>query len=97
ASILLMGPRAKVITPAIVESWFSTSTELTSAMALIQTLAVALALILLFAVARRAAQHPGEGARIRRRPAARARPPSRGPIRWAPTRRAAAGPRRAPP
>jgi len=60
ASILLMGPRAKVITPAIVESWFSTSTELTSAMALIQTLAVALALILLFAVARRAAQHPGE-------------------------------------
>ena len=34
ASILLMGPKAKVITPAIVESWFSTSTELTAAMAL---------------------------------------------------------------
>ena len=33
ASILLMGPKAKVITPAIVESWFSTSTELTAAMA----------------------------------------------------------------
>jgi iron(III) transport system permease protein len=60
ASILLMGPKAKVITPAIVESWFSTSTELTAAMALIQTLAVAAALVLLFAVARRATQLPGE-------------------------------------
>ena len=55
-----MGPRAKVITPAIVESWFSTSSELTAAMALLQTLAVAAALAVLFAVARRAAQHPGE-------------------------------------
>jgi iron(III) transport system permease protein len=62
ASILLMGPHSKVITPAIVESWFSTSTELTAAMALLQTLAVAIALVLLFAVARRAIQHPGEGA-----------------------------------
>jgi iron(III) transport system permease protein len=60
ASILLMGPSSKVITPAIVESWFSTSTELTAAMALLQTLAVAIALALLFAVARRAMQHPGE-------------------------------------
>jgi iron(III) transport system permease protein len=60
ASILLMGPNSKVITPAIVESWFSTSTELTAAMALLQTLAVAIALVLLFAVARRAMQHPGE-------------------------------------
>jgi iron(III) transport system permease protein len=55
-----MGPGAKVITPAIVESWFSTSTELTSAMALLQTVAVALALVLLFAVARRAVQQGGE-------------------------------------
>jgi iron(III) transport system permease protein len=62
ASILLMGPHSKVITPAIVESWFSTSTELTAAMALLQTLAVAIALALLFTVARRAIQHPGEGA-----------------------------------
>src|ERR1043166_4940990 len=38
ASILLMGPNAKVITPAIVESWFASSAELTAAMALIQTL-----------------------------------------------------------
>jgi len=60
ASILLMGPKAKVITPAIVESWFSTSTELTAAMALLQTLAVAGALVLLFAVARRASRPVGE-------------------------------------
>ena len=60
ASILLMGPKAKVITPAIVESWFSTSTELTAAMALLQTLAVAVALVLLFMVARRVTQPPGE-------------------------------------
>src|SRR6185295_18394897 len=37
ASILLMGPSSKVITPAIVESWFATSAELTAAMTLIQT------------------------------------------------------------
>ena len=60
ASILLMGPKAKVITPAIVESWFSTSSELTAAMALLQTLAVALALGLLFAVARRASRPVSE-------------------------------------
>jgi iron(III) transport system permease protein len=60
ASILLMGPKAKVITPTIVESWFSTSTELTAAMALLQTLAVSVALVLLFTVARRATQPPGE-------------------------------------
>jgi iron(III) transport system permease protein len=60
ASILLMGPKAKVITPAIVESWFSTSTELTAAMALLQTLAVVAALAILLAVARRAVQQGGE-------------------------------------
>jgi iron(III) transport system permease protein len=60
ASILLMGPKSKVITPAIVESWFSTSTELTAAMALLQTLAVAIALAIMFAVARRAVQAGGE-------------------------------------
>jgi iron(III) transport system permease protein len=59
ASILLMGPYAKVITPSIVESWFATSTELTAAMALLQTLVVALAMIVLIAVTRRAA--PGAG------------------------------------
>jgi iron(III) transport system permease protein len=60
ASILLMGPNAKVITPAIVESWFSTHSELTAAMALIQTVAVAAALAILFLVARRAVQGGGE-------------------------------------
>jgi iron(III) transport system permease protein len=60
ASILLTGPKAKVITPTIVESWFSTSTELTAAMALLQTLAVSVALVLLFTVARRATQPAGE-------------------------------------
>jgi len=60
ASILLMGPKSKVITPAIVESWFSTSSELTAAMALLQTLAVAAALAIMFAVARRAIQAGGE-------------------------------------
>ena len=54
ASILLMGPHSKVITPAIVESWFASSTELTAAMALIQTLVVAIAVSVLLAVTRRA-------------------------------------------
>jgi iron(III) transport system permease protein len=58
ASILLMGPHSKVITPSIVESWFSTSSELTAALALIQTLVVALAMIVLVAVTRRVAAHP---------------------------------------
>jgi iron(III) transport system permease protein len=60
ASILLTGPNAKVITPAIVEAWFSISTELTAAMALIQTLAVGVALAFLFSFARRASQYGGE-------------------------------------
>jgi len=60
ASILLVGPKSKVITPAIVEAWFSTSTELTAAMALLQTLAVAVARVIMFAVARRAVQAAGE-------------------------------------
>jgi iron(III) transport system permease protein len=54
ASILLMGPYAKVITPAIVESWFASSAELTAAMALIQTLVVAVAMTLFVALTRRA-------------------------------------------
>jgi iron(III) transport system permease protein len=58
ASILLMGPNSKVITPAIVESWFATSAELTAAMALIQTLVVALAMAVFLSVMRRAS-HPG--------------------------------------
>jgi iron(III) transport system permease protein len=57
ASILLMGPHSKVITPSIVESWFASSTELTAAMALIQTLVVAIAVSILLAVTRRATAH----------------------------------------
>jgi iron(III) transport system permease protein len=58
ASILLMGPHSKVITPSIVESWFGTSSELTAALALIQTLVVAIAMIVLVAVTRRIGAHP---------------------------------------
>jgi iron(III) transport system permease protein len=60
ASILLMGPHSKVITPSIVESWFGTSTELTAAMALIQTLVVACAMVVLVAVTRRVGAHSVE-------------------------------------
>jgi iron(III) transport system permease protein len=57
ASILLMGPHSKVITPSIVESWFASSTELTAAMALIQTAVVAVAVAVLMAVTRRVTTH----------------------------------------
>src|SRR4051812_2894273 len=57
ASILLMGPHSKVITPSIVESWFASSTELTAAMALIQTAVVAIAVSIMIAVTRRAGGH----------------------------------------
>jgi iron(III) transport system permease protein len=60
ASILLMGPHSKVITPSIVESWFGTSSELTAALALIQTLVVAIAMVVLVAVTRRVGAHPVE-------------------------------------
>lgn len=60
ASILLMGPHSKVITPSIVESWFGTSSELTAALALIQTLVVAVAMIVLVAVTRRVGAHPAD-------------------------------------
>jgi len=57
ASILLMGPHSKVITPAIVESWFSTASELTATLALIQTLVVAAAVAVLVVVMRRVSTH----------------------------------------
>src|SRR3954468_22101139 len=58
ASILLMGPHSKVITPSIVESWFGTASELTATLALIQTLVVAVAMIVLVAITRRVGAHP---------------------------------------
>ncbi len=60
ASILLMGPHSKVITPAIVESWFGTSSELTATLALVQTLVVAAAMVVLVAVTRRIGAQPGD-------------------------------------
>jgi iron(III) transport system permease protein len=56
ASILLMGPQSKVLTPAIVEAFFSTSSELTAAMSLIQTVVVGAAMVLLLLITRRAAR-----------------------------------------
>src|SRR5882672_9454351 len=52
-SIFLVGPNAKVIAPAIVSAWISSSTELSAALALIQSAAVFIALIVLFRAARR--------------------------------------------
>lgn len=60
ASILLMGPNAKVVTPTIVESWFATSAELTAAMALIQTLVIAIAMVIFLFLTRRGSVHVGE-------------------------------------
>jgi iron(III) transport system permease protein len=52
ASIFLMGPNAKVIAPSIVSAWFTSGTELTAAMALIQTATVLVALGILFMATR---------------------------------------------
>ncbi|MEA2744573.1 MAG: iron(III) transport system permease protein [Acetobacteraceae bacterium] len=59
ASILLMGPHSQVLTPAIVDAWFGSSSELTAAMALIQTFVVGLAVGLFMLVTRRASRQGG--------------------------------------
>ncbi len=59
ASILLMGPHSQVLTPAIVDAWFSSSSELTAAMALIQTVVVGAVIALFVLVTRRAARQGG--------------------------------------
>ncbi|MGA3401111.1 MAG: iron ABC transporter permease [Acetobacteraceae bacterium] len=51
-SIFLMGPNSKVIAPAIVNSWLSSSSELSAAMALLQTAMVFVAVAVLFRAAR---------------------------------------------
>jgi len=56
ASILLMGPDSKVMTPAIVEAWFSSSSELTAAMALIQTVVITATMVVFGLFTRRLAQ-----------------------------------------
>jgi iron(III) transport system permease protein len=52
ASVFLMGPNAKVIGPSIVNAFATSGTELTAAMALIQTLTVIVALMVLFRLTR---------------------------------------------
>jgi iron(III) transport system permease protein len=52
ASVFLMGPNAKVIAPSIVSAFASSGTELTAAMALIQTSTVVIALVILFRLTR---------------------------------------------
>jgi iron(III) transport system permease protein len=59
ASILLQGPNSKVLTPAIVEAWFATSSELTAAMALIQTFVVGIAMAFFIVLTRRASRQGG--------------------------------------
>ena len=51
-SLFLMGPNAKVIAPSIVNSWLSSSSELSAAMALLQTLTIFVAVAVLFAAVR---------------------------------------------
>jgi iron(III) transport system permease protein len=53
ASIFLMGPHAKVIAPMIVNSWLASSSELSAAMAVLQTATVFGGVLLLFATIRR--------------------------------------------
>ena len=58
ASIFLMSANSKVIAPAIVNSWITASTELASAMALLQTASVFIAVVILFRVTRRYSGDP---------------------------------------
>ena len=59
ASILLQGPNSKVLTPAIVEAFFASSSELTAAMALIQTAVVGAILVVFTLSTRRLARIGG--------------------------------------
>ncbi len=52
-SVFLMGPDSKVIAPAIVNSWLSSSSTLSAAMALMQTATVFAAMLVMFAAVRR--------------------------------------------
>jgi iron(III) transport system permease protein len=48
-----MGPNSKVLTPAIVEAFFASSSELTAAMALIQTVVVGAVMTIFMLATRR--------------------------------------------
>ncbi len=52
ASLFLMSPQSKVISPAIINAWLSSSSELSAAMAMLLTATIFAAVIMLFAVAR---------------------------------------------
>jgi iron(III) transport system permease protein len=52
ASILLISARTKVIGPAIIESWEATGTQLTAAMAIVQSIVIFVALVLVQRIAR---------------------------------------------
>ena len=58
ASLFLMGPHSKVIGPAIVDAWITASTELSAAMAMVQTGVVFIAVIFLLRVTRRYSGEP---------------------------------------
>ena len=58
ASVFLMGPLSKVISPAIINAWLSSSSELSAAMAMILTSTVFVAVLILFAVARKLTGNP---------------------------------------
>ena len=51
-SVFLMGPNARVIAPSIAASWQSSSSELTAALAIIQTATVLIALLILLRMTR---------------------------------------------
>ncbi|OWT62051.1 ABC transporter permease [Candidimonas nitroreducens] len=53
ASILLVGPNSQVLTPAIVDAWNFSSSELTAAMALIQTVVVGVVIVIFTVLMRR--------------------------------------------
>jgi len=52
-SIFLVGSNAKVIAPSIIDPWLSSSSTLSSALALIQSAAVFIALTIMLQAARR--------------------------------------------
>jgi len=52
-SIFLVGSNAKVIAPSIIDAWLSSSSTLSSALALIQSAAVFIALTIMLQAARR--------------------------------------------
>ena len=52
ASIFLMGPQSKVVSPAIINAWLTSSSELSAAMAMLLTGTVFAGVLLLFLFAR---------------------------------------------